>query len=132
MECINGILSDVSKKLFNYCKAYFPVLLWAGLIFTFSAQSSLPGFDVVFYDFIFKKLAHMFVYAVLFFLLFRAVNAENPGVKNWKVPILLTLMYACLDEFHQVFTPNRRPSPIDIGYDMLGASVVFLRMYRYI
>jgi VanZ family protein len=92
----------------------------------------LPGFDVLFYDFLFKKLAHMFVYAVLFLLLFRAVNADNQGVKNWKVPILLTLMYACLDEFHQVFTPNRHPSPVDIGYDMLGASVVFLRMYRYI
>lgn len=133
MASINGILNDVSKKLLKLFSAYLPAIVWAAVIYIFSAQSSLPGFDVVFYDYVFKKFSHMFVYAVFYFLLFRAVNYENDTVKkNWWLPFVFTFGYAVLDEFHQVFTPRRHPSPLDVGFDMIGASVVFLRQYRYI
>jgi VanZ family protein len=120
------------KKLLKLFKAYAPAMLWAGLIFILSAQSALPGFDIVLYDFFFKKLSHIFVYGVLYFLLYRAANNDQPKVKNWIVPFLITLAYASLDELHQVFTPDRHPSPVDIGYDMLGASIAFLKIYNYI
>jgi VanZ family protein len=122
----------VQKTLWKYCKAYGPVLLWAAVIFILSAQSSLPGFDVDLYDYIFKKTSHMFVYGVLYALLFRAINIEKKTYLNWQLPFLLCLGYAILDEFHQIFTPSRHPSPIDVGYDMLGTTIAFLRVYRYI
>ena len=133
MTCFRGILSVVPKYFLRALNAYAPPLLWAGVIFIFSAQSVLPGFDVDLTDFLFKKLAHMFVYGVLYALLFRAVNLERGSTKkNWVVPFLLCLTYALLDEVHQSFTPNRTPSLRDVGYDFLGASVAFLKIYRYI
>lgn len=133
MGSINGILNDVLTRFYKLCSGYLPVIVWAGLIFLLSAQSNLPGFDVVLYDYLFKKASHIFVYAVLYALIFRAINYDRTlPAANWQLPFLLTLAYAIVDEFHQVFTPNRHPSPLDVGFDMLGASISFLRIYRYI
>lgn len=122
----------MSKTVWKLFSAYGPVFLWAGLIFVFSAQSSLPGFDILFYDYVFKKSAHIFVYAVLYILLHRAANLDRPTKSQWIQPLVITFIYALLDEYHQAFTPGRFPSPIDIGYDMLGASIALLFKYRYI
>lgn len=122
----------MSTRVWKLFRAYGPVFLWAGLIFIFSSQSSLPGFDVIFYDYVFKKSAHIFVYAVLYMLLHRAANLDQPQKSNWLLPLAITLCYAFIDEFHQAFTPNRHPSPIDVGYDMMGAGIALLFKYRYI
>lgn len=88
---------------------------------------------MVAYDYIFKKLSHMTVYAIFYFLVYRAINIDKHKERvNWWLPFVITFMYAVIDEFHQVFTPMRHPSPLDVGYDMIGASVVFLRLYRFI
>jgi len=119
--------------LLTYCNAYLPVLVWAGLIYFFSAQSSLPGFDIVAYDYVFKKLSHMTVYGIFYFLVYRAININKPRTQaNWQLPFIITAVYAIVDEFHQVFTPSRHPSPLDVGFDLIGASIAFLRIYRYI
>jgi hypothetical protein len=129
----NGILNDMWKQPWKIFSAYAPVVLWAVVIYLFSSQSSLPGFDVAMYDYVFKKGAHMTVYGVFYFLLFRAINFDKPRTSaNWWLPMLLTVGYATTDEFHQIFTPKRHPSPLDIGFDMIGASIVYLRLYRYI
>lgn len=121
-----------------YLKAYFPAAVWALTIFILSSQASLPGFSVSAIDFVFKKSAHMFVYAVLYYLFWRAVQKTHPapaGAQNfihWMLPLGLTLLYAVSDELHQTFVPYRYGTIRDVGYDMLGASIVFLRQYRYI
>ncbi len=130
------------KKILILLNAYLPPFLWASVIFLFSSQSQLPGLSVSMFDFFFKKSAHMFVYAVFYFLLHRGINfhryahlpiSQRPHfVTNWWLPFLFTLLYAALDEFHQMFTPNRYPTIRDVGYDMLGAWVSFLWIYRYI
>jgi len=108
-------------------------MMWGGLIYLLSSQSNLPGFDVGMADYIFKKLSHMTVYAGFYFLLHRAVNMDNKSIKtNWYAPFILTFLYASSDEIHQIFTPKRTPSPIDVGFDMIGASIAFLRIYGYI
>jgi VanZ family protein len=121
------------KKVGPLLNAYLPPMLWAGLIFFLSAQSTLPSFDVSFYDFIFKKLSHIFVYGVLYFLIYRGLGFQKMDKKQrWWVAFLFCAFYASMDEVHQWFTPNRSPTIRDVGYDLLGASIAFLKLYSYI
>jgi VanZ family protein len=118
-----------TKKLNNYFWAYLPSVLWAAVIFFFSNQETLPGFEVSILDFLFKKSAHMFVYAVLYFLIFRAYQKSSPEMFNknkYLIPILICFLYSMTDEIHQSFVPGRYSTIRDMGYDMLGLSSVLL------
>ena len=119
-----------SKLISKYLTAYAWPALWATFIFFLSDQEVLPGFTLSIYDFIFKKSAHMFVYAVLYILLFRAyrISSGNNQLtkKNYLVPVFISLVYALTDELHQSLVPGRYPTLRDAGYDMLGVATVLL------
>ena len=120
------------NKLLNACA---PPLIWAGVIFLFSSQASLPGFEESIHDFIFKKTAHIFVYLVLYLLLKRAVEItinKKSSRKQLLVPVFICLVYAVSDELHQSFVPGRYATLRDVGYDMFGVGVAFLRKYDFI
>ncbi len=124
-----------STTVWRLTNAYGPPCLWAGLIFYLSAQSVLPSFTEDMADFVFKKSAHVITYLFLYILLFRAHRIVSPGTSHdsrWIVPVLMTLGYAVSDEIHQTYTPGRYGTLRDIGFDMLGVGVWFLRHYRYI
>lgn len=114
----------IQRRLISY---YLPVLLWCGVIFYLSSQQTLPGPSVAELDFIFKKLAHMGVYAVLYVLLFRAVNLGF-AKKNFIPVFALTLLYAISDEIHQGLTPGRSPTMRDILYDSFGMTIAMLKL----
>ena len=117
-----------SMKKFFYFD--LPVLLWMTFIFILSSQPHLPSPQNVWVDFIFKKGAHIFVYAVLYTLSYRA-NAAHRKKKGWILPLLFTLAYAASDEFHQSFVPGRTPMIRDIGFDAIGAGIaVYLLNHR--
>lgn len=119
----------------NYFIAYLSPVVWAGFIYLLSSQESLPSLSISFYDFVFKKSAHMFVYAVLYVLLFRAyriTSHQKINNKSYLFPILVSLVYALTDELHQSFVPNRHPSIRDTGYDMLGVATVLLYQLKLI
>src|SRR5690606_2974034 len=119
-----------TTSLASWFKAYLPPFLWAGVIFLFSAQSVLPGFDVSLYDFLLVNACHMTVCAGLYFLLYRAVKMTSHFLLQalyLVVPLVLCLIYAITDELHQSTVPVRYPTARDIGYDMLGASVALLK-----
>lgn len=123
------MLNSKKSAIKTYFLAYLPVLSWASLIFFLSAQPSLPKFNESAFDFIFKKGAHMFVYAVLYGLLFRArLQTVNQKIskKSYIFPILISFLYAISDELHQSTVAGRHPSIRDIGFDMLGVSTVLL------
>jgi len=115
--------------------AYLPPLAWALLIFSLSAQSSLHGLEISTLDFIAKKIAHMFVYAVLYFLFHRAFERTLPAKYQWLswiLPFVICFGYAISDEFHQSLVPGRYASSRDVGYDMLGATIAWLKIYKYV
>ncbi|MBP7842613.1 VanZ family protein [Candidatus Woesebacteria bacterium] len=115
--------------------AYLPPVLWAALIFTFSSQSILPGFEESVHNFIFKKLAHITVYLVLYLLVVHAVIStisEKRPKTILLLPIFICLIYAISDEFHQSLVPGRYATLRDIGYDSLGIGIAFLKKYGYI
>jgi Predicted integral membrane protein len=115
-------------------------VLWALVIFIFSSQQILPSLEFSAFDFLLKKSAHIFVYAVLYFLLYRSVDKSLPAqagrFKNasslFYLPILICLFYAISDEIHQSFVPGRYATLKDVGFDMLGVLIAFLRKYKYI
>lgn len=68
-----------------------------------------------------RKAAHMTEYAVLAILL--PVTLSMYGV-SWKTLVwlgpLLSILYACTDEYHQTFVPDRSGSPRDVLIDSVG------------
>ena len=102
---------------------WLPVVLWAGLIFTFSAIPSL-GTGLGTWDLVLRKLAHLAEYAVLGALLARAVRREP-------LAFLLGSAYAVTDEVHQGFVAGRQASPLDWLVDMVGVAAGVLLYARW-
>ena len=63
-----------------------------------------------------RKLAHFAQYAVLFWLLARKPMRGRPALA-----LLVCVMFALMDEGHQMFVPSRTASLLDVGLDFSGA-----------
>ncbi|OEH92157.1 VanZ family protein [Bacillus solimangrovi] len=89
-----------------------------------------------FIEFFIRKFAHFSVFFMLCFLIFRALNvtALKLGMKSL-IALLVTGIYAALDEYHQSFTENRTPLIEDVLLDCFGGIVgliVAIMMYHII
>jgi VanZ family protein len=95
-----------------------PVVVWAGVIF---ALSSIPVLSTGLgtWDEILRKCAHVTEYAVLGFLLMRAIGRLLPA-------FALGILYAATDELHQHFVRGRHPSPFDVAFDTCGIALGLL------
>lgn len=120
----------------TFIKYHLPVLLWAAIIFLFSANPDpyqllpdalrqfaaspvLEGSSIS--DFL-NPLMHFLSYAMLAFLLTRALS--HLGMEKKKLVILalsFTMLYALSDEMHQLFVPGRTFQFFDLFIDLLGA-----------
>lgn len=115
------------KKISNttsYVMLWLPVFVWATVIFSLSSTSSLKVSDFFIWDFISKKIAHLFIYAVLFSLILRATK------RNWILSFLLTMIYAASDELHQSFVFGRNASVLDLGFDLSGANIAAYTIWK--
>jgi VanZ family protein len=98
-----------------------PLLLW---LFPNITEGQLA---VV--HFLTRKAAHFTEYAVLAFLARRAfVSSYHTIIQRYwfQWTLLLVVIYALLDEFHQSFIPSRTPSIYDSGIDIVGGLTVLL------
>jgi VanZ family protein len=114
---------------------WIPVLVWALVIFGLSTSYFSAEYTSKFIDPILRllmpgastatialthgfvrKTAHFFNYAVLFWLLISGPLRERPYYAFG-----LCVLYALLDEGHQVFVPGRTPSLYDVALDSTGA-----------
>lgn len=90
-----------------------------------------------------RKAGHVFGYAMLSYLLFRAWRATLPRVSaalwslSWaSIAFFMTALVASLDEWHQTFIPSRTGTIHDVLLDStaaLGAQIliwIFLRNRR--
>ena len=97
-----------------------PPLLLMGVIFFFSAQPDLnSGFGI--WDTIGRKLIHAATYATLFLLWWRALGWDTSPLPA----VLITLLYAASDEFHQTFIEGRHGSPLDVAIDAAGVMIAY-------
>jgi len=128
--------------------AWAPTLLWLAAIATFSTdlfsarhtesillrifhlfhhRISYHQFNIV-HVFV-RKVAHFSVYGLLSLMSFYSWRVTFPGRLRWEfkwsgLALLLTLLAASLDEFHQGYVPSRGSSIHDVALDMLGAMFV--------
>ena len=98
-----------------FVRNWLPVLVWAAVIFSFSAVPDL-GTGLGGWDLVLRKLAHTAEYAILGALLVRAT--ERSGLAFG-----LGVLYAVSDEVHQVFVPGRHGAPLDVAIDAVGVAV---------
>ena len=104
-------------------KYWWPTVVWAAVIFGFSSKPTLITSHIYWQDFVVKKIAHLFVYAVLAVLLYRSLKHTTKLNKTYLLlfTITITTLYALSDEFHQSFTPGREPRLRDVAIDVVGA-----------
>ncbi|NBD23590.1 VanZ family protein [Paenibacillus glycinis] len=75
-------------------------------------------FDLI--EFLFRKGAHLFIYAVLAFLAATALRAGDKPRYWLLVPLLVAVSVAKVDEWNQSFTVGRTSNPKDILIDAIG------------
>jgi VanZ family protein len=119
---------EKAKKIISL---WLPVILWSSVIFTFSSQPSLHAAKTYWLDFAIKKTAHMTEYAIYATLLYRAL--KESGIKKRDAgffALLIAVLYAFTDEFHQRFTPGREPTIRDTLFDTIGASIAVYTIWN--
>lgn len=109
------------------------LLMWMGVIFGFSSMAGSPyPFDPPLWYFVERKGAHVFEYALLFFLSYNVFSGMFPEEKRTRVTLLaivFSLMYAMTDELHQFFVPFRGSKFTDVLIDGMGIGVMALFLH---
>lgn len=109
--------------------SWFAVAIWAAVIYYFSAQPSLTTTWGL-WDFILRKAAHFTEFAILCFLLWRAIKKGGASRQTAVLPAaMLSLLYAFSDEFHQRFVTGRTSSIRDVGFDLAGILAASLTIW---
>lgn len=118
------MLTKGSKQLISFIAA----MLWGLFIFYLSSIPNLQsGLDSS-YDFILRKMAHIFVFAVLTYLIIHSLDEK----RKWHIyfAIFVAIAYAFIDEFHQTGVAHRSGSPRDILIDSFGVYIgAFVHRY---
>lgn len=106
-----------------FVRYWLPVLVWAGMIFYLSSIPLIgPPVGIRVSD----KLLHTLEYFPLSFLLLRAFyNSRFRKAAYW-FAVLLTILYSCSDELHQLFVPGRVCDIVDLLFDGLGGVLIIV------
>ena len=132
-------MKESCNTIFKY---WFPVILLMSVIFwmstsTFSAENtssiiepllrflmselSLRTLNMI--HGLIRKCGHIIEYFILGLLLFRAFrgNSKESRIRYWAFSsIIVVILYAASDEFHQSFVSTRTASVIDVVFDTTG------------
>ena len=103
-------------------RALFRLLLPLALmavIFYFSAQPA--GGHHAWWVIVFRKLGHITAYALLTGAWWWALRGLVSRPTLWAV--VISLAYACTDEFHQTFVRGREGTPRDVLIDAIGMAI---------
>ena len=117
--------------VFNAVLRWLPAIAVMVVIFMLSSIPSdeVPNFG--FFDSVVKNGGHFLGYALLGLAYNYALPRRLSQKANIVLVIVLALLYALSDEFHQSFVPGRSPSWSDIAVDGLGASTALFVRGRY-
>ncbi|MGI6705912.1 MAG: VanZ family protein [Clostridia bacterium] len=128
------------------------LILWMGVIFFFSSQTGMEssrnnalilrilsgmGIDLQWMDswvnmnLVIRKLAHIIGYFILATLWIRALEDEGRSrARTLLWAGIFSFLYACTDEWHQSFVPQRDPSFRDVLIDSVGICLAILIRLR--
>ena len=144
------IMNQKDQDNINKVISIVLLLFWCLLIFYFSNQVGVVSknsssfvidtinkiFSINLYKFeysilIIRKLAHMFLYFILYLLSFYVSNSYKLK-KRYLSAFLFCLLYAISDEVHQLFIFERSFGLIDILIDIFGSSICLLLLKKII
>lgn len=132
------------KKL----RYFIPMIIWMIVIFVMSntngndssSQSNFFANIVLQFvninketlTFIIRKAAHMSEYAILALLTYYALTkiAFNKKI-IFQITFLISFLYACSDEFHQLFISGRSGQFTDVLIDSAGCLIMLLFSYLW-
>lgn len=136
----------------GWLRAWWPALLWACLIFTFSTDyfssdhtatvllplvhwlfPHLNPHQLHFIHHLIRKSAHFTEYFIFCLLLFRGFRGDRTGWRwTWAFFAWFSAAaYSCLDEIHQAFVASRGASPYDSLLDSIGALIAFAALFLW-
>lgn len=102
-------------------KNWILVFIWAGFIFFLSHQPFLKSDLPDQWDFALRKIAHLTEYAILAWLLIRALKEHQLSKQQVLIlAISLSVLYAISDEYHQTFILGREGTFRDVLIDSFG------------
>lgn len=103
---------------------FLPAIIWMGIIFYFSSQST-TGVPISHnFQFLFFKSLHLIEYAILGFLLIFAFL-------NFKYTLITGYLYAISDEIHQRFVLGRGSKFTDTLFDLVGI-ILGIILFKFI
>jgi len=110
---------------------WLPPLLLMAVIYYLSDQPGLSsGLGLV--DTIGRKFVHAFEYALLCGLWWRALRTRMAPGAALAPALVVTIVYAVTDEYHQTFVEGRDGLVLDVVIDALAAAVAVLAIRRRI
>jgi VanZ family protein len=117
--------SSDSFNAANTSRIIGPLVLW---LFPNTSAETLLSIHLIT-----RKLAHLTEYAILGLLAARAFRTSSRAAisKRWfLISLILIVVYALLDEYHQTFVPSRTGSIYDSFIDMLGGLTALIVLRR--
>lgn len=120
------------KKFQKYEKLIL-LVGWAGFIYFLSSQQLdfIPVIDG--WEFLLRKIAHVFVFAVLTFFMFRVLKFTEKRHVFWDLGWAFTfaILYAISDEYHQTLVPGRFGTVKDVIIDTIGVVIASWLIYLH-
>jgi VanZ family protein len=110
---------------------WMPAVVMMAVIFFLSGQpaSRLPIFGT--YDLFIKKFGHALGYALLGIAYYFALPVRLRIGYKWVLALLMAVLFALSDEFHQSFVEGRNSSLLDVVIDTVGASIALTLIALY-
>jgi VanZ family protein len=108
----------MNRRDLSLLRAIAPVGLMV-VIFILSAQPG--GGDHPWWDVILRKLGHISGYALLTALWWWALRGVSR--RPLLFAVCIAVAYACTDEYHQTFVPDRSGTPVDVAIDAIGIAL---------
>ncbi|SHK08326.1 VanZ like family protein [Clostridium amylolyticum] len=78
-----------------------------------------------------RKSAHFTEYAILFILIFNWLKYYFKLTPGLVLSLIFVFLYACTDEFHQLFVPGRAGRFTDVLIDTCGGAFAMIITYFY-
>jgi len=137
------------EKIMNKKLKWFLLIAWMCIIFWFSHQPSIQSdeqsylvismlrtiginFNSVFGElsnFVIRKLGHFTEYFILYVLFYNVLKEYFKFKSSILLSIVFVFLYACSDEFHQLFIIGRDGSIKDVILDTSGGMIGMLIVY---
>lgn len=136
-----------NRKLY-YLK-WLLLIIWMAVIFNFSNDPAVvsdekSGFILILFNslgldlnsifgalanFIIRKMGHFTEFFILYVFLYNVLKESFSKKRALIIALVYTFLYACSDEFHQIFIPGREGRLRDVLIDTCGGISALIYFY---